>query len=323
MNAKLVVGLGKEQEIMQTINITNGPEGASRLIMGCMRMPALSIEDAAKMIETAVSLGINFFDHATCYGDGEAETRFGDAIALTDVKREDLIIQSKCGLRFDKQIFDWRKSNIIESVDGILKRLKMEYLDVLLLHRPDLLYDPEEIAQAFDELESSGKVRHFGVSNTMPMQIELLKKYVKQPLKINQLQLSIEQSQLIDQGLYMNNKTTEMSVMRDGSALDYCRLNDITIQAWSPLQYGMFKGMFIDNPDFPELNMALGELAEKYGATKAAIAIAWILRHPAKMQVIAGTMNPTHLTEMAEADRIELTHEEWYRLYLSSGKFLP
>ena len=308
---------------MQTINITNGPEGASRLIMGCMRMPALSTEDAAKMIETAVSLGINFFDHATCYGDGEAETRFGDAIALTDVKREDLIIQSKCGLRFDKQIFDWRKSNIIESVDGILKRLKMEYLDVLLLHRPDLLYDPEQIAQAFDELESSGKVRHFGVSNTMPMQIELLKKYVKQPLKINQLQVSIEQSQLIDQGLYMNNKTTEMSVMRDGSALDYCRLNDITIQAWSPLQYGMFKGMFIDNPDFPELNKALGELAEKYGATKAAIAIAWILRHPAKMQVIAGTMNPVHLTEMAEADRIELTHEEWYRLYLSSGKFLP
>ena len=308
---------------MQTINITNGPDNASRLILGCMRMPALSIEDAAKMIQTAHDLGINFIDHATCYGDGEAEKRFGDAIALTGVKREDLIIQSKCGLRFDKQIFDWRKSNIIESVDGILKRLKMEYLDILLLHRPDLLYDPEQIAEAFDELEASGKVRHFGVSNTMPMQIELLKKYVKQPLKINQLQLSLEQSQLIDQGLYMNNKTTEMSVMRDGGALDYCRLNDITIQAWSPLQYGMFKGVFIDNPDFPEMNKVLGELADQYNVTKAAIAIAWILRHPAKMQVIAGTMNPVHLTEMAEACKVSLTHEEWYRLYLSSGKFLP
>lgn len=308
---------------MQTINITNGPDNASRLILGCMRMPALSIEDAAKMIQTAYDLGINFIDHATCYGDGEAEKRFGDAIALTGVKREDLIIQSKCGLRFDKQIFDWRKSNIIESVDGILKRLKMEYLDILLLHRPDLLYDPEQVAEAFDELEASGKVRHFGVSNTMPMQIELLKKYVKQPLKINQLQLSLEQSQLIDQDLYMNNKTTDMSVMRDGGALDYCRLNDITIQAWSPLQHGMFKGVFIDNPDFPEMNKVLGELADKYSVTKSAIAIAWILRHPAKMQVISGTMNPVHLTEMAEACKISLTHEEWYRLYLSSGKFLP
>ena len=308
---------------MQKINIANGPENASRLILGCMRMPALSTEDAAKMIETAVSLGINFFDHATCYGGGDAETRFGDAMALTDIKREDLIIQSKCGLKFDRGIFDWRKSNIIDSVDGILKRLKMEYIDVLLLHRPDLLYDPEQITEAFDELESAGKVRHFGVSNTMPMQIELLKKYVKQPLKINQLQLSLEQSQLIDQGLYMNNKTTDLSLMRDDGALDYCRLNDITIQAWSPLQHGMFKGMFIDNPDFPEMNKVLGELAEQYGVTKSAIAIAWILRHPAKMQVIAGTMNPVHLKEMADADRITLTHEEWYRLYLSSGKFLP
>ena len=308
---------------MQKINIANGPDNASRLILGCMRMPALSVKDAANMIQTACDLGINFIDHATCYGDGEAETRFGDAIALTKVKREDLIIQSKCGLRFDKQIFDWRKSNIIESVDGILKRLQMDYLDVLLLHRPDLLYDPEQIAEAFDELEAAGKVRHFGVSNTMPMQIELLKKYVKQPLKINQLQLSLEQSQLIDQDLYMNNKTTDMSIMRDGGALDYCRLNDITIQTWSPLQYGMFQGMFIDNPEFPEMNEVLGELADQYSVTKAAIAIAWILRHPAKMQVIAGTMNPVHLTGMAEACKIDLTHEEWYKLYLSSGKFLP
>lgn len=308
---------------MQTINIANGPQNASRLILGCMRMPALSVEDAAKMIQTAYDLGVNFVDHATCYGDGEAETRFGDAMALTGVKREDLIVQSKCGLRFDKQIFDWRKSNIIESVDGTLKRLKMEYLDVLLLHRPDLLYDPEQIAEAFDELEAAGKVRFFGVSNTMPMQMELLKKYVKQPLKINQLQLSLEQSQLIDQGLYMNNKTTDMSIMRDGSALDYCRLHDITIQAWSPLQHGMFQGMFIDNPEFPEMNKVLGELAEQYGVTKAAIAISWILRHPAKMQVISGTMNPVHLTEMAQAFKVDLTHEEWYRLYLSSGKFLP
>lgn len=308
---------------MQKINISEGPENVSRIILGCMRMPALSTEAAAKMIQTAYELGINYMDHATCYGKGEAEVRFGDAIALTGIKREDLIIQSKCGIRLENKTFDWSKEYIIESVDGILQRLNMEYLDVLLLHRPDLLFNPEEVAAAFDELEKAGKVRHFGVSNTMPSQMELLKKYVKQPLKINQLQLSLEQSQLIDQDLYMNNKTTDMSVMRDGGALNYCRLHDITIQAWSPLQYGMFRGMFIDNPDFPEMNQVLGELAEQYGVTKAAIAIAWILRHPAKMQVIAGTMNPIHLTEMAKACNVRLTHEEWYRLYLSSGKFLP
>ncbi len=308
---------------MQKINICEGPENVSRFVFGCMRMPALSVEDAARMIQQAYDFGINYVDHATCYGDGEAEKRFGDAIKLTNVKREDLTIQSKCGLRFKEQIFDWRKSNIIDSVDQILKRLDIEYLDVLLLHRPDLLFDPEQVAEAFDELESAGKVRSFGVSNTMPMQIELLKKYVKQPLKINQLQLSLEQSQLIDQALYMNNKTTDMSLMRDGSALDYCRLNDITIQAWSPLQHGMFKGNFVDNPDFPELNKVLGELAEKYGVAKSAIAIAWILRHPAKMQVITGTMNPVHLKELVAADKVELSHEEWYKLYLSSGKFLP
>ncbi len=308
---------------MQRMNMANGLHNVSRLILGCMRMPALSVKEAAKMIQTAYDLGINFVDHATCYGNGEAETRFGEAMAETSVKREDLIIQSKCGLRFDKQIFDWRKSGIIESVDGILKRLRIEYLDVLLLHRPDLLYEPEEIAAAFDELEKSGKVRCFGVSNTMPMQIELLQKYIRQPLKINQLQLSLEQSQLIDQALYMNNKTTDMSLMRDGGALDYCRFHDITVQAWSPLQCGMFEGVFIDNPAYPELNRVLEELAAQYGVAKTAIALAWILRHPAKMQVITGTMKPAHLTAMSEACKVHLSHEEWYRLYLASGKFLP
>ncbi len=308
---------------MQTINIDMGPKNSSRIVLGCMRMPALTKEDAAKMIDTAHDLGINYVDHATCYGGGEAEIRFSDALKLSGVSRDELIVQSKCGLRFENSTFDWSKEYILASVDGILERLKMDYIDVLLLHRPDLLFEPEEVAEAFDELEGKGKVRFFGVSNTMPMQIELLKRYVKQPLKINQLQLSLEQSQLIDQGLYMNNKTTDMSVMRDDSTLDYCRLNNITIQAWSPLQYGMFGGMFIDNPQFPKMNEVLAELAEKYNVTKAAIAIAWILRHPAKMQVISGTMNPVHLAEMAKACNISLSREDWYKLYLSSGKFLP
>lgn len=308
---------------MKKINIVNGPANVPAIVLGCMRMPALTVDETANVIRNAYDLGIDFFDHATCYGDGEAETRFGDAFPKTGLRREDVILQSKCGLRFDRQIFDWSKENILNSVDDSLRRLKTDYLDVLLLHRPDLLYEPEEIAEAFDRLYESGKVRHFGVSNTLPMQIEYLKKFVKQPLIINQLQLSLEQSQLIDQDLYMNNKTTEMSVMRDGSALDYCRLHDITIQAWSPLQFGMFRGVFVDHPEFPDLNVALENLAEQYGVSKTAIAIAWILRHPAKMQAIAGTMNPEHLKEIVDACKVNLSREEWYRLYLASGKFLP
>ena len=308
---------------MKMINVVNGPQNASAIILGCMRMPALSVEQAAAMIRTAAEEGVNFFDHATCYGGGEAETRFGDAFPLTGLKREDVYIQSKCGLYFDRKEFSWSKADILDSADGILRRLKTDYLDALLLHRPDLLFDPEEVAEAFDELHRAGKVRHFGVSNVTPGQLELLRKYVKQPLVFNQLQFSLEQSQLIDNGLYLNNLPTERSVVPDNGVLDYCRLHDITVQAWSPLQFGMFKGCFVDHPDFPELNKALGEIGEQYGVSKTAVAIAWILRHPAKMQAIAGTMNPDHLRDICAAAGVTLTHQEWYQLYLASGKFLP
>ena len=308
---------------MQYINVVLGPHEVSEIILGCMRMPALSVEEAASVIRAASEEGINFFDHATCYGDGEAELRFGEAFPKTGLRREDVILQSKCGLHFDRREFDWSREDILSSVEGSLRRLKTDYLDVLLLHRPDLLFEPEQVADAFDILEKSGKVRFFGVSNVTPGQLELLKKNVRQPLVINQLQFSLEQTQLIDQGLYLNNKTTDRSCDRDNGLLDYCRLRDITIQAWSPLQFGMFGGCFVDHPDFPELNKVLAELGEQYGISKAAVAVAWILRHPAHMQVIAGTMNPTHLRELCAASGVRLSHQEWYRLYLASGKFLP
>ena len=308
---------------MKMIDIVNGPQNVSAIIQGCMRMPALNKEEAAEVIRTAYDSGINFFDHATCYGAGDAEIRFSEAFPLTGLKREDIFIQSKCGLEFDRNEFDWSRDNILAAVDGILGRLKIDYLDTLLLHRPDVLFDPEEVAEAFDCLEKAGKVKWFGVSNLVPMQIELLKKYVKQDLIINQVQLSLEQSQLIDQALYMNNKTTEYSINRDGNVLDYCRLKDITIQAWSPLQFGMFGGSFIDHPDFPELNNALAEIADREGVSKAAVAIAWILRHPAKMQAIIGSMNPEHIKNTCDAVKIILSHHEWYALYLAAGKFLP
>lgn len=309
---------------MKTINVVNGPQNVPAIVQGCMRMPALSVEEAAKVIRTSYDLGVNYFDHATCYGEnGAAETRFGEAFAKTGLRREDVVLQSKCGLCFERNEFDWTKENILSSVEGSLKRLKTDYLDVLLLHRPDVLFEPEEVAAAFDQLEAEGKVRYFGVSNLVPMQIELLKKYVKQPLIFNQVQLSLDQSQLIDQALYMNNKSTDFSINRDGNLLDYCRLQDITIQAWSPLQFGMFKGTFIDHPDFPELNKVLAKIGEREGVSKTAVALAWILRHPAKMQVIIGTMNPEHIVSACDASKVQLSHHDWYELYLAAGKYLP
>lgn len=308
---------------MKYINVFNGPQNVSAIIQGCMRMPSLSVEEATRVISNDYSLGINFFDHATCYGNGEAETRFGEAFKQTGIKREDVYIQSKCGIYPERQEFDWSRESILSSVDGILQRLQMDYIDTLLLHRPDVIFEPEEVALAFDELEKSGKVRYFGVSNLGSMQIELLKKCVKQPLVFNQLQLSLEQSQLIDQALYVNDKRTDMSNIRDGSLLDYCRLKDITIQAWSPLQFGFFKGVFVDNEDFPELNRVLGNIASREGVSKSAIAIAWILRHPAKMQAVLGTMNVEHMKDVCEATKVNLSHHDWYELYLAAGKFLP
>ena len=308
---------------MKQFNIVNGPQNVSAIIQGCMRMPGLTKEAAAEVIRTAYECGVNFYDHATCYGNGDAEVRFAEAFPLTGIKREDIYIQSKCGLCFERNEFDWTKENILSSVDDSLRRLNIDYLDTLLLHRPDVLFDPEEVVAAFDILEKEGKVRWFGVSNLVPMQIELLKKFVKQPLIINQVQLSLEQSQLIDQALYMNNKTTDFSVNRDGNALDYCRLKDITIQAWSPLQFGMFGGTFIDNPDFPKLNKVLQEIGDREGVSKTAVAIAWILRHPAKMQAIIGTMNPAHVKDACDATKVNLSHHDWYELYLAAGKYLP
>ena len=228
---------------MKEVPIVNGPIHAPAIILGCMRMPALSAQEASRVIKNALDLGVCFFDNATCYTNGAAEERFGEGKALLSVPREKMIIQSKCGLHFaDRKAFDWSEKDILESVERSLKRMQTDYLDVLLLHRPDLLYEPEEVASAFDRLYYSGKVRYFGVSNLMPLQIELLKKYVRQSLIFNQLQLSLTESQLLDQTLYMNNKTTDMSFDRDNNTLDYCRLHDMTIQAWSPLQYGFNAG---------------------------------------------------------------------------------
>lgn len=305
---------------MKNINVANGTLQASEIALGCMRISDMALKDAANLIQTSLDLGINFFDHADIYGGGKSEEVFAQAIGMNPSIREKMVIQSKCGIR--PGMFDFSKEHILSSVDAILKRLQTEYLDVLLLHRPDALVEPEEVAEAFHILEQSGKVKHFGVSNQNPHQIELLKKYVKQKLIFNQLQLSITNTGMIDAGLNVNMQISH-SIDRDGSILDYCRLNDITIQAWSPFQYGFFEGVFLDNPKFPELNAAINKLVEKYNVPNTAIAVAWILRHPAKIQTIVGTTNAGRLADIAKASTIQLTREEWYEVYRATGNKLP
>ncbi|HEX2946105.1 MAG TPA: aldo/keto reductase [Clostridia bacterium] len=304
---------------MKKINIA-GELSVSEISLGCMRISGLSKKEANNLINTALEEGIDFFDHADIYGGGKSEEVFSDAVDMTSSLREKLIIQTKCGIR--SGYFDFSKEHILEAVDGSLKRLKTDYIDVLLLHRPDALVEPEEVAEAFTRLHESGKVRHFGVSNQNPMQIELLQKYVKQKLIINQLQFSITETRLIDQGLHLNMNIGE-SIDRDGSVLDYCRLKDITIQAWSPFQYGFFEGVFLDNDKFPELNKKIDELAQARGVKNTAIAIAWILRHPARIQPIVGTTNAGRLKDICKASDISLTRPEWYDIYKAAGNIIP
>lgn len=292
------------------------------VISGCMRFADFDKDGMNRYIHSAMELGINFFDHADIYGGGRSEEIFGKAMAGDEtLKREDMIIQSKCGIR-PGVCYDLSKDYILQSVDGILKRLNTEYLDILLLHRPDALVDPCEVAEAFDILEKSGKVRKFGVSNHKPMQIELLKKYVKQPLLFNQMQFSIPVSNMVANGLEVNMNSNG-AVDRDGSVLDYCRLHDMTIQAWSPFQMPEWKGCFLGADEYWQLNQEIRALADKYQVSDMAIATAWILRHPAKMQVIAGTTNLDRLKQIVDGSNIELTREEWYKLYMAAGHPLP
>lgn len=307
---------------MRTMQLGTSELNVPVIAVGCMRITRLDKQEAEHFIHTAMDAGANFFDHADIYGDGACEERFAEAVGMNASVREKLILQSKCGIRKDVSTFDFSKEHILQSVDGILKRLKTEYLDVLLLHRPDALVEPEEVAEAFDRLESAGKVRHFGVSNQNPMQIQLLKKFVKQPIVANQLQLSITNANMISQGMNVNMEN-EPSVNRDGSVLDFCRLHDITIQPWSPFLYGFFEGVFLGNEKFPELNKQIDEVAAAHGVSNTTIAIAWLLRHPARMQPVTGTMNVERLVDCCKAAEVTLSREEWYAIYRSAGNKLP
>lgn len=305
---------------MDQINIGNKGIMASQIALGCMRIADMEHAEVDHLIHTAMDQGITLYDHADIYGGGRSEQVFSKVLQDDKSLREQMIIQTKCGIR--SGYYDFSKEHILSSVEGSLERLGIDTIDILLLHRPDALMEPEEVAEAFDTLHQSGKVRHFGVSNHNPMQMELLKKCVRQPLIINQLQFSITNTGMIDSGINVN-MTVNGSSDRDGHILDYCRLHDITIQPWSPFQFGFFEGVFLDNPKFPELNEVINDLAKSYGVTNTAIATAWILRHPAKMQPIVGTTKPKRLTELCAAAEVCLSRQEWYAIYRAAGNKLP
>ena len=304
---------------MKQIRIGNAIT-TSGIALGAMRMASLDVDAAERVVLTAVENGIRFVDHADIYGGGRSETIFGEVLRRNPGLRGQITLQDKVGIC--KGYYDASCEHIVEAAEGCLERLGVDYVDTLLLHRPDALMEPDEVAEAFMRLQSAGKVRFFGVSNQNPAQIELLSRYMPGRIVINQLQFSLCHSILVDEGINVNMHTPHAQVL-DGGALDYCRLNGITIQAWSPFQYGFFEGSFLGSDKFPELNAAIRDIAEKYGVTDSAIAAAWILRHPANMQVIAGSMNPARIRDIAAGGDVALTRPEWYRLYLAAGNPLP
>ncbi|HHA8350527.1 TPA: aldo/keto reductase family oxidoreductase [Streptococcus pneumoniae] len=308
---------------MRYITLGQDDKELSEIVLGMMRIKDKSVKEVEELVETALSVGINAFDLADIYGRGRCEELLGLVLKNRPDLREKMWIQSKCGIRIEEfTYFDFSKDYIIKSVDGILQRLKIDHLDSLLLHRPDALMESDQVAEAFDLLYKQGKVRDFGVSNQNPMMMELLKKDVKQPLAVNQLQLSAAFTPGFESAFHVNMEDSQ-AAMRDGSIFEYCQLHDVVIQAWSVLQFGYFKGNFVGNEKFQALNQVLDRLAIKYGVTSSTIAISWLLRYPAKMQAVVGTTNPKHLREVSRAANFSLTRKEWYEIYLAAGNNLP
>ena len=308
---------------MKLLPIAHTDLVASNVILGLMRISDLDDTEIDTLVRTAIDAGINVFDHADVYGTERhgCESRFGEAVTLSAAERGAVIIQSKVGIR--DGYFDFSSEHILRTVDESLAALKTDYLDLLLLHRPDTLVEPDDVASAFSALHASGKVRNFGVSNHTPGQVELLKASVEQPLVVNQVQLSVTHAPIIASGISSNMAGHDQSIDRDNGILDYSRLNKITLQAWSPFQKGFFDGIFLGDPEYKDLNETLDALAAKYGVTPTGIAVAWITRHPAAMQVVLGTTKAQRVRESAAGSEVPLTRQEWYSLFTAAGHILP
>ncbi|GAA3712192.1 aldo/keto reductase [Zhihengliuella alba] len=310
---------------MRTIDLPGVALPAPNVVQGLMRIQELDDHDVRTLVATARDAGITYFDHADIYGSElhGCERRFAEAMQLSPSERGQYTLQTKAGIVREGPYFDFSYEHLVASVEGSLKALGTDYIDVLLLHRPDALVEPEEVARAFDDLEAAGKVRAFGVSNHTPRQIELLRQYVRQPIIANQVQLSLTHAPMLAQGIAANMQGLEQSVTRDDGLVDYCRLHGITLQAWSPFQSGTGEGPFLGSTRYPELNRAIERMANKYNVPPIAIAVAWITRHPADMQVVLGTTTPERITGAAKGSEIPLTRAEWYELIRLAGYVVP
>lgn len=286
-----------------------------------MRLASAGQEKATRLVSQAVENGLNFFDHADIYGGGESERTFAKALRSAKIPRDKVIIQSKCGI-VPGVMYDFSKEHILKSVDGILARLETDRLDVLLLHRPDALMQPEEVGEAFTALYESGKVARFGVSNMNPMQIRLLQSGLKNKIEFNQIQFSPVHAGTVRSGFEVNMETAG-AADRTGSVVEYCRLNGIQLQAWSPFQHGFIKGAYIGNPEFAALNTALEDIGRKYGLSSTATVAAWISRHPAGIQTVCGTTNVNRLLDVKKGAETVISREDWYKIYTAAGNILP
>lgn len=303
-----------------------GSATAPAIIAGMMRINDKDDAQIRELYGAARESGIDFFDHADIYGGRMhfCEERFAQALKLSAAERSEITIQTKCGIVPAEGTFDFSYEHITRQVDGSLRALGTDYIDVLLLHRPDALVEPDEVARAFDELEASGKVRAFGVSNHTPRQIDLLRTAVTRPIVANQVQLSITHAPIVAQGIAANMVGTDQSIVRDGGGIvEYSRINGITLQAWSPFQAGFFTGVFLDNPEYPELNAVIDRMAAEYQVTPIGIATAWITRHPAGMQVVLGTTTPQRVRDAAAGSDVTLTRAEWYEILRAAGHIVP
>lgn len=308
---------------MKTISLGQNKIPAPAIIQGTMRFDGMTTKEVAAMFDLAMENGTNFIDTANCYGkpEGLVESIIGKTFAENPGLRQKLAVQSKGGITFytdGRPYHNYSKEHLLKTLDASLGRLNTDYLDYFLLHRADALFRPEEIAEAFEIIKKQGKVLHFGVSNEVPYGIELIQKYCSMPIEVNQMQFSIVHADMCVQPIATNNHEF-YAVDRDGGILNYCRLKDITIQAWSPFQFGFIDGVFIDNPKYQKVNDAMQKVADNYGVNKTTIAVAWILRHPANMQVVCGTTRPERFTDCCKACDIELTYEDWYNIYLAAG----
>ncbi|MGX1830422.1 aldo/keto reductase [Paenibacillus taichungensis] len=324
---------------MKPLQLEKRGISTSRMVMGCMGLGGgwnqnpiteEDIKQAHQAVDAALSIGINFFDHADIYTFGKAEIVFGQVLKERKDLREKILIQSKCGIRFEDGPgrpgrYDFSSDYIRNSVDGILKRLGVEYIDFLLLHRPDPLMEPEEVAEVIHDLKESGKVRNFGVSNMSAAQMKLLQSYSNEPLIINQLEMSLAKLDWLEMGVLVNHNE-RINAHFPEETLEYCRLENIQIQAWGSLAQGLFSGRNLDgqSESIKETALLVKDMADQKQTSPEAILLAWLMRHPAGIQPILGTTRPDRIQKCGEAMNLTMTREEWYSLFVSSrGRRLP